>query len=109
MDSYNLEITQGEAFSLSVTAKDDAGAALNLSGYSVTGGIKYRYSDTGLLAPFSGTIASAISGVVSITMTPAQTAALPITQGVYGVEIYSDSNTVKLLNGYIFIYPEVIL
>ena len=44
---YDLNITKGSSFSVEVTAQDEDGNTLNLSGYSLRGYAKFRYSDTG--------------------------------------------------------------
>jgi fibronectin type 3 domain-containing protein len=108
-DTYDIELIQGSSFSLSVTATDNNGIPIDLSGYSMTGQIKSKYSDSTILAAISPTIESpSVSGIFSIALTAAQTAALPITIAVYDVEATSPSNTVtKLLRGYCYVAPEV--
>ena len=108
MDSYNLEINQGASFNLSLTARDENSNLLNLTSYSGRAKLKNRYSDTGSLVDFTTSIDVPTSGVLSISLTAAQTAALPITKAIYDVEIYNISGTVmRLLNGHAEISPEV--
>ena len=51
---------------------------------------------------------SYVSGIISISLSAAQTSALPVTVAVYDVEIYSANNyTFKAIRGYAEITPEV--
>jgi len=112
---YNLDIIQGSTFSARLTAKNDAGAAINLDGHNVRGSIKNRYSDTTSLISFSPVIVDETNGIIDIELTSIQTATLPITQAVYDIEMFKtgvngeDDNThvVKLLDGKTNIHPEV--
>ena len=47
--TYDLNITQGSSFNIRLTAKDTEGNYINLSGYTVSGYIRNRYSDTSYL------------------------------------------------------------
>jgi len=110
--TYDLNITQGSSFNIRLTAKDTAGNYINLSGYNVSGYIRNRYSDTSYLldmepAMVSGGNPDAIfSGLVDIALHPTGTAALPITQAMYDIEVYKGSTVIKLLNGKANVHPE---
>ena len=112
--NYNLDIIQGSTFSAQLFAKDANGAAIDLTGYSMRGVVKYNYG-TGValvnLNPSVNTTSpyTAASGVIDVGVTAANTAALPVGMGVYDVEMYNDGEieVKKLLDGRVKIYPEV--
>ncbi len=112
--SYDLNITQGSRFSIRLEVYNEDLTSFNLSGYSTRGHVKFRHSDTGILlnlnpTPVSGVNGSAlISGLVDINLSGAQTAGIPIVQGIYDVEIYNNEGFVeKAILGYCNILPEV--
>lgn len=112
--NYNLDIIQGSTFSAQLFAKDANGTAINLTNYSVRGVIKYNYG-TGVslvsLSPAVNTTSpyTAASGVIDVSITAANTATLPVTVGVYDIEMYNSAETevTKLLDGRVKVYPEV--
>lgn len=106
---YNLEIIQGSSINILVTATDQNGVAINLSGYNLRGGIKNKYSDTGYLLNLNPSIYSAVSGIVQISVSGSQTAIVPVIQGVYDIEAASSGeiSVVKFLRGYANVGPEV--
>ena len=122
--SYDLNIIQGSSFNIRLTTKDSNANSLNLSGYHVSGYIKNKYSDTlGLLdldpsivsgqsvptTPLNWENDAIFSGLIDVNLTAKETAALPITQALYDIEIYLDNaetSVFKILNGKANIYPE---
>ena len=55
---YNFSATQGSQLSVRLNVKDASGDAINLSGYSSRGVVKYRYSSTNTLVDLDPTIVS---------------------------------------------------
>ena len=126
--SYDLNITQGSTFNVRLTTKDSNGSALNLSGYSVSGYIRNKYSDNTYLLDMDPTIVSghaaahdpndplktdAIwSGLIDVNIAATGTAALPINQSIYDIEVYLNPNNMnttsvfKILHGKANIHPE---
>ena len=106
---YNFSIEQGSNFDLALTGKDDNGAILNLSGYSATGQIRYRYGSTGYLVNLNTIInLSSGDGVILVSLTPSQTSALPVTKAVYDIEVSNSGGyAFKVSKGYVDIFPEV--
>lgn len=104
---YDIEIEQGATLDLTLAAKDELDAPLNLQGYVASGNIKYQYGDTNALLPLDVTIdPNYVSGLVDISMTAAQTILLPVTKAVYDVRIYASGGfCAKVLKGYAEIYP----
>ena len=103
--TYNLNITQGSTASFNINLINADGTPMDFTGLSVRGSIKLRYSDTSPLIVFSPTIDD---NTVTIPLTSAQTAVLPVGMGVYDIEKYSTSyDSEVLLSGKVFIHPEV--
>ena len=112
--NYNLDVIQGSTFSAQLFAKDANGTAINLTNYSLRGVMKYNYG-TGIslvnLNPTVNTTSpyTAVSGVIDVNISAANTAALPVTVGVYDIEMYNvgETEVKKLLDGRVKVYPEV--
>ena len=117
--NYNLDIIQGSTFSAQLFATDSNGAAINLDGYDVRGVVKYNYGTGAALVNLNAAVNTgqappintytAASGVIDVSITAANTAALPVTVGVYDLEMYNfgETEVKKLLDGRVKIYPEV--
>jgi len=110
---YNLDIIQGSTFSAQLSIKNSDGTSVDLTSYNVRGHLKYNYG-TGValidLAPVINTTAplTAVSGVIDVKLTAAQTATLPVIMGVYDIETYNNDGEVnKVLDGKAKIHPEV--
>jgi hypothetical protein len=110
---YDLNITQGSQFDVRLTATDNEGATIDLSGYGARGYLKHRYSDTGKLLDLSPAVVSGdngsacISGFVDIALLASQTVDLPVVQGVYDVEIYKGTHVNQITKGVANVFPEV--
>ena len=107
--TYNLDISQGETYSIRLNAKDSSGSRINLSGYTARGVIKYRYGSTGYLLDLDPDVVSGslLSGFIDIDLTPAQTSSLPIGQFVYDVEISGGTSVFRVVQGTAVVNPEV--
>ena len=109
MDSYTLEVYKGSTFSLSVTLKDSNDTPINLTDYEVSGFLKYKYSNSAKLANLNATrLVPYTGGNISLSIVPSGTADLPVTLGVYDVEIRHTGSGIitKVLAGPVKIYPE---
>jgi hypothetical protein len=109
---YNMIIEQGATHTRSFTYTDDAGTAVNLSGYSARMMARAAYQSSATLFSVSTatsglTIPTPANGTIVLTLTDAQTAALPC-DGVYDLEIVSPSGVVtRLLQGLVTLSGEV--
>jgi hypothetical protein len=109
MAVYNISINQGENYDLITAITNASGQAVNISGYNVRGQVRYSYGSTGIMLDLAPDIVSAVSGIIQVSLTPSETASLPVTVAVYDIEKYSENNVVvnKILNGTFTISPEV--
>ena len=107
--TYNMQILQGDSFSLRVNASDSNGNYINLSGFGARGSIKYNYSNTGILLNLNPTIDNSyVSGIVNIYLSGSQTELLPVGVFPYDMEITGDSGYVnKFIHGYVAVGPEI--
>ena len=116
--NYNISLTQGEDYSLSQTVTGSNGSAINFSGYSIRGKVRYSYGDypTGVSGYYSDALldlspswTSAVSGIVSVSLTPTQTASLPATVALYNIEAYTsgDASVINALKGNVNVAPQV--
>lgn len=109
MDTYDLAIYQGSTLSLALTLKDESSNAIDLTSYAVSGQIRSRYGDTGIMANLSTTITTPTSGIISVGLAAGTTKTLPVGMWVYDIEIMNTGNGVitKPLAGKVPVYPEV--
>lgn len=107
--AYDISLTQGEDFNLTATLKNSDGTNMNLSGYNVRGKVKYNYGSDTYLLDLDPQIYSSASGIITVNLTAAETASLPITVAFYDIEKYTsgDNSVNKVLNGKMTICPEV--
>lgn len=101
----NIVIDQGTTFSESVTAKDSAGSAKDLTGYTTTAQMRKSYYSS---SSTDFTIAQVdATGVITISLTAAQTGNLKAGRYVYDVESASASETIRVVEGIVTVTPQV--
>ena len=107
----NLSIDQGTTFTSDVTVKDANGNPFNLTGYTTEAKMAKGYASTRTRTTITSSVASdATTGVVSLTLTAAQTAALDAPERyVYDVEITNTSTSAvtRVIEGIITTRPNV--
>lgn len=116
----NLDITiyRGDDFSLVFRMRDSVtGTYTNLTGYAAGAQIRPETLSETILATFTATVLdqTATPGGVRLTLTPTQTAGLPLSGGVWDVEVYDlpvgtapGRNSVRTpLAGTVTVLPEV--
>jgi len=105
----NLSIDQGATFTSDITVKDINGNVFDLTGYTAVAKLAKGYSSTRTRTAMTTAFATdRTTGVLTISLTATQTAALDPERYVYDVEIISNTNTVtRVLEGIITVRPEV--
>ena len=102
----NLYIDQGTTYSLTITVSDQNGDAKVLTDYTVRGQLrKSYYSSTS--TSFTAEATSPLDGEITISLTATQTSALKAGRYVYDIEIESDEETLRVLEGIVVMNPEV--
>jgi len=104
----NLTIDQGATFTSDVTVKDANGNAFDLTGYTAAAKLAKGYASTRTRTDFTTTIAAdATSGVVTLSLTATETAALDGERYVYDLEITSGATVTRVIEGIITVRPQV--
>ena len=109
MTYYNLEIIQGSSLDIILTATNQNGSPIILSGYNLRGYAKANFSNTGYLLNLNPTIYSAADGQIRVQISGSATASLPVCEIPYDIEGASagEASVTKFLRGYAQIYPEI--
>lgn len=104
----NIVIDQGTDFSTTITVTDDAGATVDLTGYTSSGQIRKHFSSN-TSYDFTVTFGTPrSSGLLTISLARAVSSAMEAGRYVYDVEITSSANTrSRLVEGLATITPEV--
>lgn len=104
----NLIIEQGATFSSDITVTDDDGGIFDLTGHSSYGQMTKGYDNTNTRTTFT-TVNNTTTGVITISLTSAQTAALDEGRYVYDVVIVkaSDSTVTRVVEGIIVVNSRV--
>jgi len=106
--SYDISIEQGSTLNLKFNALDSFGNYLNLSGYQARGKMKYNYGSSGYLLDLSPQIDTGYSsGLINVSVSASITSGLPVTKGVYDIEVYNSGSTIRVSKGYAEVSPEV--
>ena len=105
----NLTIDQGATFNSDVTVKDANGNRFNLTGYSAAAKLAKGYASTKTRVSMTTAIdTDPTTGVVTLSLSATQTAALDATRYVYDLEITSAGGEVtRVIEGLIQVRPQV--
>ena len=108
MAILNLQIDQGSTFSKLITVYQTDGITLqNLTGYTVASQVRKNYTSTNYTT-INATNNDPTNGVIVMSLTAAQTAALKAGRYVYDLQITAADGTVsRTIEGIITIKPEV--
>jgi hypothetical protein len=102
----NLYIDQGTTYSLTITVSDQNGDVKDLTDYTVRGQLRKSYYSNAS-TNFTASATSPTDGEITISLTATQTSALKAGRYVYDIEIESDEETLRVLEGIVVINPEV--
>jgi hypothetical protein len=102
----NLTVDQGTDFSSAVDVTDVDGDPVSLVGYSVAGQIRKHYTSSTKVS-FTATVSNATAGIISLSLTAAQTDAMKAGRYVYDVEIDLSGTKTRVLEGQLEVTPGV--
>ena len=106
----NLTIDQGATFSSDVTVKDAQDNAYNLTGYTANAKLSKGFASTRPRTNMNTTIEpDATTGVVTLSLSATETAALDAERYVYDLEITSGATVTRVIEGIITVRPQVTL
>jgi hypothetical protein len=103
---YNITIDQGSDFSIQLTIKE-SGVAKNLTGYNARAQLRPSVTSSTLSGTFTCTITNAASGIATMAMGYAATAALVPGKYFYDLEVYTGSVVQRLIQGNATVRGEV--
>jgi hypothetical protein len=106
-DFVELDIDAGATFSVQVTVKNDNGTARNLAGHAFSSQLRKSYSSTA--NSFTMSVTDSSNGVVSMSMTAANTANLKAGRYVFDVEMEDIANNTitRIFEGIVTVLPNV--
>lgn len=114
----DIQIDQGASFLLQFECLDEDDVAISLAGATITGKIRSAPETVAVIATFTGAVISGPDGTGQVSLTPVETAAIPVdnsgagkrklTKYVYDIEVlFSDGYKQRILEGLCFVSPEV--
>ena len=105
----NQNIDQGSTYSKSITVYQNDGTTIqNLTGYTATSQLRKNYTSTAYTTILATIQTPATGGVIVISLTAIQTAALKSGRYVYDLQIAAADGTVtRVIEGVITLRPEV--
>ena len=103
----NLYIDQGATYNAIVQVFDDDDNPFNLTGYTANAQIRKNYSSSSVSAEFTANVLSISNGTISLSLTSSQTGNLKYGRYVYDVEITSNLNILRPIEGIVVVYPQV--
>lgn len=101
----NLIIDQGTDYSTTITLTDDEDNVVTLAGYTANAQIRKTYSSSNSVS-FSTEITEA-QGVITLSLTDAQTANITPGRYVYDVILTTGSMTTRIVEGIVTVTPRV--
>lgn len=102
----NLYIDQGTTFLLSIIVSDQNGDPKDLTDYTAAAQMRKSYY-TNTAIDFTADVSMPEEGEVTISLTAEETTAIKAGRYVYDIEISSELETVRVLEGIVVINPEV--
>ena len=105
----NQVIDQGSTYSKSITVYETDGTTIqNLTGYTVSSQLRKNYTSTAYTTILATIQTPATNGIIVMSLTAAQTAALKSGRYVYDLQITAaDTTVIRVIEGIITIKPEV--
>ena len=105
----NQNIDQGSTYSTPITVYQDDGTTIqNLTGYTASSQLRKNYTSTAYTTILATIQTPATNGIIVISLTAVQTAALKSGRYVYDLQIAAADTTVtRVIEGVITIRPEV--
>lgn len=104
--SINHDMDQGSNFSFLILAKDTTGNAIDLStGYTANCQMRKFYTSSSAV-----NLAAAITGgtgYILVSLSATGTAAVKAGTWFYDVELQSNDSTQRLVQGMIYVHPEI--
>lgn len=109
--TYNILCDQGATLTRTLTWKDSAGAAINLTGYTARMQVRADVESTSTVLSLTtengGIALGGAAGTILLTVTATLTTALTAGDYVYDLELVTGSTVTRLVQGQFTVRPEV--
>ena len=106
-DFVELTLEKGATFSSQITVKDDQGIEQNLTGYTARSQMRKSYYATSKY-DFTVVVSAPVIGLITMSMTAANTSNITPGRYVYDVEIENNSGDVtRIFEGIVTVLPNV--
>ena len=102
-----LFMEQGSDFNASIELDDVSGAAFNLVTFTATSQMRKSYFSSNAAATFSVSTGNPSLGVVTLSLSAANTANIAYGRYVYDVYVTNNINRIRVLEGIINVSPQV--
>ena len=104
---YDICLFQSTSYSLPITFSDDDGLPIDISTWSGRAPIAHNYGGK-ILSNFDLNFSAGNSGILILSIDETGTAALPVSQLIYQVQLYPNSESVvRYLWGYVNVSPSI--
>lgn len=109
MSQYNFIVNQNSRLQTNLNLTNSDGSYMNLSGYSISGLVRHRYSSSGILLNLNPTVDSGyISGLVTIDVKATGMSSLMPGVFPYDIELYTNAgDSIKIMRGNFIVSPDI--
>jgi hypothetical protein len=108
MQKANLDVRQGAKYNVKIFITDENDDVIDLSDYTLSGAVKYRYGNSGFYYNLAPTVDNGPSGIIDLTISPAYTVTFPVGEATYEIKRYDgDGNAERTVYGNFNVYPGV--
>jgi hypothetical protein len=104
---FNLLIDQGSTFKASLTVFDLLDNNFDLTPYAIKGQIRKYHKSEAVIATFTTTKVTPLSGIFTIELTDEQTATIPAGEYVYDIVIEDQTDVYRIIEGIVRVAPQV--
>jgi len=104
----DIFVDQGSSYFATIPVLKSNGLPLDLTNYMVRGQVRRNYTAT-TYTNFTSAITDAEGGIITVSLTPAQTAALKAGRHLFDIEVYTvgDQDVKRIAEGQMHVTPRV--
>lgn len=104
----DLYINQGTDYQADLTVEDAAGAAIDITGYSVAGSFKHSFDAESASGTLTVALQDAANGIIRVTSADTDFADIKARRYVYDITMTSGAGTVtRIFEGILHLKPQV--
>lgn len=102
----NIVTTRGDTCTLTITITSDGTTPINITGRTYTSMVRRYYEDVSPSATFTCTVTNGANGVLTISLTPTQTAALSTQNYFWDLQENASGVITTILSGAFVVLPD---